>query len=141
MTASVTSPSNITSLNQNTPVPHVVNNYYGSPTAPSVNNSGTDLLTGMVLGGLAGAALSNNNYRDHDTVIIERAPAAPVAPRRDSSWDEDTAPPAPSRRDTSWDDDSSKSSSSRDSSWDSGSSSSDSSSWDSGSSSSGSSDW
>jgi hypothetical protein len=138
--------------------PQVVNHYH--------DNSGTDLLTGVLLG----EALANNNH-SHDTVIVQQAPVqapvyqAPVqAPAVESSWDAyKSSTDAPSKS-SSWDDAPSKSSytpspsssswdsgsSSRSSSWDSdssssssswGSSSSSSSSWDSGSSSDSSSSW
>jgi|688.fasta_scaffold187979_2 hypothetical protein len=124
--------------------PQVVNHYH--------DNSGTDLLTGVLLG----EALANNNY-SHDTVIVQQAPVyqapvqapvyqAPVqTPAAESSWDDyeyESSNNVPSKSSytpsSSWDDDSSSKSSS---SWDSSSSSSSSSSWDSSSSSDSSSSW
>ena len=107
-------------------------NAYSTP-APTVthvhhNNSGNDMLTGVLIGNM----LSGSH---HDTTkVVEREVVREVpATSRSSSWD-DT--PSTSSRSSSWDDTPSRSSSSS-SSWDSGSSSSSSSSsWDSGSSSS-----
>lgn len=84
-----------------------------------VNNSGNDMLTGILVGNM----LSGSH---HDTTrVVEREVIREVpAPSRSSSWDD--TPSTPSRS-SSWDDTPSRSSSS--SSWDSGSSSSSSSSW------------
>jgi type II secretory pathway pseudopilin PulG len=94
-----------------------------------VNNSGNDMLTGILVGNM----LSGSH---HDTTrVVEREVIREVpSSSRSSSWDD--TPSTPSRS-SSWDDSSSSSSSS---SWGSSSSSSSSSSWDSGSSSSSSSD-
>ena len=110
---------------------------YSAPPTTIVNNnsSGSDLLTGMVIGNML-----SGSHHDHTTIIERETVREVPAPSRSSSWD-DTPSPAPSRssswddtpapsKSSSWDDDSSSKSSS---SW---SSSSDSSSWDSGSSSS-----
>lgn len=86
-----------------------------------VNNSGNDMLTGVLIGNM----LSGSH---HDTTrVVEREVIreVPAKSSRDSSWD-DT--PSTSSRSSSWDDTPSRSSSSS-SSWDSGSSSSSSSSW------------
>lgn len=88
-----------------------------------VNNSGNDMLTGVLIGNM----LSNSGHH-HDTertVIRETVREVP-APSRDSSWDD--APAKSSSRSSSWDDDSSSSSKSS-SSWSSSSDSSSSSSW------------
>jgi hypothetical protein len=93
--------------------PQVVNNHYGS------NNSGNDLVTGMVIGNM----MSNSHH--HDTVIVQQPSTVYVerevpAPSKSSTWDDTTIreeksstwdTPAPSRS-SSWDDSSSKSSSS-----------------------------
>ena len=116
-----------------------------------VNNSGNDMLTGVLIGNMMGSS----HHHDHDTTIIRetvREVEVPAkAPRsswddtgstpsistgRSSSWD-DT--PKTSSRSSSWDDDSSSKSSS--SSWSSSSSSDSSSSWSDSSSSSSSSSW
>lgn len=121
--------------------------YSAPPTTTVVNNSsGSDLLTGMVIGNML-----SGSHHDH-TTVIEREVVREKS-SRDSSWDDSSSrssSSSSSSRSSSWDDDSSSSkssswddssSSSRSSSWDSDSSSSSSSSWDSGSSSSSSSDW
>jgi tetratricopeptide (TPR) repeat protein len=92
-----------------------------------VNNSGNDMLTGVLIGNMMSS--------HHDTTrVVEREVVREVpAPSRSSTWD-DT--PAPSKS-SSWDDTPSKSS--RSSSWDDDSSSKSSSSWSSSSSDSGSS--
>ena len=94
-----------------------------------VNNSGNDMLTGVLIGNM----LSGSH---HDTTrVVEREVIREVpAPSRSSTWDD--TPSTSSSRSSSWDDDSSSRSSSRSSSWDSDSSSSSSSSWSSSSSSS-----
>ena len=122
-----------------TPAPAPAPTYSAPPTTIVNNNSsGSDLLTGMVIGNML-----SGSHHSHDTTIIrEREVVRESAPQRDSSWDN----PAPTPRETkssswddtpskssSWDDDSSSKSSS---SWGSSSSSDSSSSWDSGSSSS-----
>jgi len=116
-----------------------------APTHTTVVNnssSGSDLLTGVLIGNM----LSGSH---HDTTrVVEREVIREVpAPSRSSSWDDTPSTPAPSKsstwddtpstpsRSSSWDDDSSSSSKSS-SSWSSSSDSSSSSSWDSGSSSS-----
>ena len=107
--------------------------YTPQPTHTTVvNNSGSDLVTGMMLG-----SMMNNHNHDtyHDTTVIrETVREVPAAPSRSSSWDDTPSPSSSSSRSSSWDDSSPSSSSS--SSWGS-SSSSDSSSSDSSSSS----DW
>jgi len=108
----------------------VVNNHYGS------NNSGNDMLTGMLVGNMLSNSGHNHSHSHDTTIIREREVVRETpAPSRSSSWDD--TPSTPSRS-SSWDDDSSSSSSkSSSSSWSSSSdSSSSSSSWDSGSSSS-----
>ena len=102
------------------------------PTVVHTNSSGSDMLTGVLIGNM----LSGSH---HDTTrVVEREVIREVptsSSSRSSSWDD--TPSTPSRS-SSWDDTPSRSSSS--SSWDSGSSSSSSSSWSDSSSSSSSSD-
>lgn len=100
-----------------------------TPTVIHTNNSGSDMLTGVLIGNM----LSSSSHNHESTRVIERERVVErEAPSRSSSWDD--TPSSSSSRSSSWDDTPSKSSSS---SWDSGSSSSSSSSsWDSGSSSS-----
>lgn len=94
-----------------------------------VNNSGNDMLTGVLIGNMLSGS-HHDTTRVVEREVIREVPAKSSS--RDSSWDD--TPSTPSRS-SSWDDTPSRSSSS--SSWDSGSSSSSSSSsWDSGSSSS-----
>jgi hypothetical protein len=104
-------------------------------TVVHTNNSGSDLLTGMIIGDMM-------SHHHHDTTrvvereVVREVPAPSVSSSRSSSWD-DT--PSTSSRSSSWDDTSSRSSSS----WSSSSDSSSSSSWSDSSSSSdsGSSSW
>ena len=100
-----------------------------APTVVHTNNSGNDMLTGVLIGNM----LSGSH---HDTTrVVEREVIREVpAPSRDSSWDDTPSRSSSSSRSSSWDDDSSSSSSKSSSSWSDSSSSS--SSWDSGSSSS-----
>ena len=92
-----------------------------------VNNSGNDMLTGVLIGNML-----SGSHHDHNTTIIEREVVREVpSSSRSSTWDD--TPSTSSSRSSSWDDSSSKGGS-----WDSGSGSS-SSSWSSGSD--GSSSW
>ena len=106
-----------------------------APTTTVVNNSGNDMLTGVLIGNM----LSGSHHHDTERTVVRetvREVEAPAkAPR--SSWDDIDTPK--SSRNSSWDDDSS----SRSSSWDNDSSSSSrsSSSWSSSSSSDSSSSW
>lgn len=101
--------------------------YTHSPAPTVVNNSGSDMLTGVLIGNMLGGSGHHDTTRIVEREVIREVPAT----SRDSSWDD-----SPSKS-SSWDDDSSKSSPSKSSSWDdSSSSSSSSSNWDSGSSSS-----
>jgi hypothetical protein len=126
---------------------------YAQPTHTTVvNNSGNDMLTGIMIGNMMGGS----HHHDHDTTIIREREVVRETPRstRDSSWDDtptpsistsrssswDDAPSSSSSRSSSWDDDSSSRSSSS-SSWSSSSSSDSSSSWSSSDSSSSSSSW
>ena len=112
--------------------------HYSTPApAPTVvNNSGNDMLTGVLIGNMLSS--SHHSHDTERTVVRETVREVP-APSRDSSWDD--TPSRSSSRSSSWDDDSS-SSNSRSSSWDSSSSSDSSSSWsDSSSSSSSDSSW
>lgn len=101
-----------------------------SPTVVHTSNSGSDMLTGVLIGNMLSGS-HHDTTRVVEREVIREVPAKSSS--RDSSWDD--TPSTPSRG-SSWDDTPSRSSSS--SSWDSGSSSSSSSSssWDSGSSSS-----
>ena len=91
-----------------------------------VNNSGNDMLTGVLIGNML-----SGSHHDHNTTIIEREVVREVpSTNRSSTWDDTPSSSSSSGRSSTWDDSSSKSSS-----WDSGSSSS-SSSWSSGSDSS-----
>ena len=117
-----------------------------APSTTVVNNSsGTDLLTGVLIGNMMSG--SHHHHDTERTVIRETVREVPT---KDSSWDDapakaaksswDDTPSTPSRS-SSWDDDSSSSSKSS-SSWSSSSSSDSSSSWSSSSdSSSSSSSW
>lgn len=103
-----------------------------APTVVHTSNSGSDLLTGVLIGNMMGS--SHHDHHESTREVVRERVIEREAPSRSSSWD-DT--PSTSSRSSSWDDTPSRSSSS--SSWDSGSSSSSSSSsssWDSGSSSS-----
>ena len=116
------------------------NEHYAPQPQPVIvnNNSGSDMLTGVMIG-----SMMSNNHHDHTTVIereviVERptprytAPEpAYEAPRRSSSWNDD----APAKS-SSWNDDTP----SKSSSWGSSSSSDSSSDWSSSDSSSSSSD-
>jgi hypothetical protein len=121
-----------------TPISTVNRPYRTEPVAPVnhttvVNNGGSDMLTGV----LVGSMLNNNHSSHHDhheTRVVERevireVPAREEREERSSSWDT----PKAEERSSSWD---TPSETTRSSSWDSDSSSSSSSSWDSGSSSS-----
>lgn len=99
-----------------------------APTVVHTSNSGSDMLTGVLIGNMLSSS-HHDTTRVVEREVIREVPAKSSS--RDSSWDD--TPSTPSRS-SSWDDTPSRSSSS--SSWDSGSSSSSSSSWDSGSSSS-----
>jgi hypothetical protein len=100
-----------------------------APTVVHTSNSGSDMLTGVLIGNMLSGS-HHDTTRVVEREVIREVPAKSSS--RDSSWDD--TPSTPSRS-SSWDDTPSRSSSS--SSWDSGSSSSSSSSsWDSGSSSS-----
>jgi len=105
-----------------------------APSTTVVNNSsGTDLLTGVLIGNMMSG--SHHHHDTERTVVRETVREVPT-PSRDSSWDD--APAKASK--SSWDDDSSSSRSS--SSWSSSSGSDSSSSWSSSdSSSSSSSSW
>ena len=106
-------------------------NYSTPAPAPTVvNNSGNDMLTGVLIGNMLSS--SHHSHDTERTVVRETVREVP-APSRDSSWDD--TPSSSSSRSSSWDDDSSSSRKSS-SSWSSSSDSSSSSSWDSGSSSS-----
>lgn len=98
-----------------------------APTVVHTSSSGTDLLTGVMIG-----SMMNSHHHDTERTVVRETVREVPAPSRDSSWDD--TPSTPSRS-SSWDDSSSSSSSSS-SSWSSSSSSDSSSSWDSGSSSS-----
>ena len=91
-----------------------------------VNNSGNDMLTGVLIGNMLSGS-HHDTTRVVEREVIREVPAKSSS--RDSSWDD--TPSTPSRS-SSWDDTPSRSSSS--SSWSDSSSSSSSSSWDSGSS-------
>jgi uncharacterized membrane protein YgcG len=126
--APVATPSPSAYVRTYTPAPTPV---YQAPPQPVIvnNNSGSDMLTGVMIG-----SMMNNNHHDRTTVIereviVERpsrstyvapepAYEAP-APSRSSSWDDTPA------KSSSWNDDSS----SKSSSWGSSSSSDSSSSW------------
>jgi tetratricopeptide (TPR) repeat protein len=109
-----------------------------APTTTVVNNSGNDMLTGVLIGNMLGS--SHHNHES--TRVIERERVVErEAPKRDSSWDDTPTPSISTGRSSSWDDDSSSRSSSRSSSWDDDSSSRSSSSWSSSSSSDSSSSW
>lgn len=101
-----------------------------APTVVHTNSSGSDMLTGVLIGNMLSGS-HHDTTRVVEREVIREVPASSSS--RSSSWDD--APSTPSRS-SSWDDTPSRSSSSSSSSWDSGSSSSSSSSWDSGSSSS-----
>ena len=119
---------------------HAENLYRSQPTAPTttvVNNSGNDMLTGIMIGNMM-----SGSHHDHDTTVIRETVREVPAKAPRSSWDDIDSTPAPSKssswddtpsrsssRSSSWDDDSSSSSSSRSSSWSSSSDSSSSSSW------------
>jgi len=103
-----------------------------APTVVHTNSSGTDMLTGVLIGNMLSGS-HHDTTRVVEREVIREVPASSSS--RSSSWDD--TPSTPSRS-SSWDDTPSRSSSS--SSWDSGSSSSSSSSWSDSSSSSSSSD-
>lgn len=90
------------------------------PTVVHTNSSGTDMLTGVLIGNMLSGS-HHDTTRVVEREVIREVPAKSSS--RDSSWDD--TPSTPSRS-SSWDDTPSRSSSS--SSWDSGSSSSSSSS-------------
>jgi len=105
-----------------------------APTVVHTSSSGTDMLTGVLIGNmLSGSHHDTTRVVERERIVEREVPASSSS--RSSSWDD--APSTPSRS-SSWDDTPSKSSSS---SWsDSSSSSSSSSSWSDSSSSSSSSD-
>jgi hypothetical protein len=91
--------------------PTIVNNYGGS--------GGSDMLTGVLVGNMIA---NSGNHHDHTTYVERDTTPTYEAPKRSSSWEDDT--PAPAAKSSSWDDTPAKSSS-----WDDTSSSSSSSSW------------
>jgi tetratricopeptide (TPR) repeat protein len=113
---------------------------YSAPSAPTttvVNNSGNDMLTGVLIGNMLG---SSHHHDHHETTRVVEREVIRETPKRDSSWDDTPTPSISTSRSSSWDDTPS-SSSSRSSSWDDDSSSRSSSSWSSSSSSDSSSSW
>lgn len=109
--------------------------YTPQPTHTTVvNNSGNDMLTGILVGNMLSGS-HHDTTRVVEREVIREVPTPSRSSSRDSSWDD--TPSTPSRS-SSWDDSSSSSSSSS-SSWGSSSSSSSDSSWSSSSSDSGSS--
>lgn len=103
-----------------------------APTVVHTSSSGTDMLTGVLIGNMLSGS-HHDTTRVVEREVIREVPASSSS--RSSSWDDTPSSSSSSSRSSSWDDDSSSSGSSRSSSWESSSSSS-SSSWDSGSSSS-----